>query len=206
VCLRIGDEKDNKEKIKLRLAKLRLFGSEKEFSSKGKENYFLNEKIFPTKIREEYEEQANELINKDGFRKGRLIFYPTFFDKLAIEVFNPHDRNRRAGKIPFWVEAVPVGSAGLFQVLYFPFDLAHKEYSEIKEEIKDDLNVLLQAIHDTFRVYGFGAKHLSGFGRAENEFVTENVILQNNREPIQIKDFEEMLNKGKDSKEKGTEV
>jgi CRISPR-associated protein Cmr2 len=35
---------------------------------------------------------GNDKDEKKNFRRGRLNFYPTFFDKIGLEVINPHDR------------------------------------------------------------------------------------------------------------------
>jgi len=168
VTMRIGREKVE-NKLALRQAKLRLFGSEKDFGEL-ENGYWDDLAIFPKELREDFASYQRNTCSAEGFRAGRLHFFPTFFDAISLEVLNPHDRNKRAGKNPVWLESVPAGQAGTFQVLYFPFDLVGKPLdTEGKKEIVYDLQTLMQAIYDTFRVIGFGAKHLSGYGRARND-------------------------------------
>ncbi len=175
VTLRIGREMEE-NRVALRKARLRLFGSEKELDSEDK--YW--EKFFPPQLEEKFKKYQKQTCSEEGFRAGRLHFFPTFFDAISLEVLNPHDRNKRAGKNPVWLESIPAGQTGTFQVLYFPFDLIGTQLGdEEKKEIVYDLRTLLQAIYDTFRVIGFGAKHLSGYGRARNELQYGHIYLTN---------------------------
>ncbi|MBE3588487.1 MAG: hypothetical protein IMW93_08035, partial [Thermoanaerobacteraceae bacterium] len=52
---------------------------------------------------------------------GRLHFYPTFFDRLDLEVINPHPRDTGAGELPIYFECVPAGAVGTFALFYAPF-------------------------------------------------------------------------------------
>ncbi|MEG4805976.1 RAMP superfamily CRISPR-associated protein [Microcoleus sp. F8-D3] len=92
---------------------------------------------------------------------GRLYFYPTFFDKIGLEVINPHDRKTGTGKNPILIESVPVGATGEFVLLYVPF-------GKIDEtQIAKDLELIAEGVEAMLAVYGFGAKTSSGFGIAE---------------------------------------
>jgi CRISPR-associated protein Cmr2 len=93
---------------------------------------------------------------------GRLYFYPTFFDKIGLEVINPHDRKTGVGKNPILIECVPTKDAtGEFILLYVPF-------GEVKRsEVAEDLNLVAAGVKAMLTVYGFGAKTSSGFGVAE---------------------------------------
>ncbi|MFO3797078.1 MAG: CRISPR-associated protein, partial [Anaerolineales bacterium] len=51
---------------------------------------------------------------------GRLIFYPTFFNLIDVEVINPHLRKTKAGTHPIYLECVPAGASGTFSLLYVP--------------------------------------------------------------------------------------
>lgn len=101
--------------------------------------------------------------------KGRAIFYPTYFDKLSIEIINPHDRIKRAGTVPIHFEVAPKGTYGIFQLIYIPFDAILKEETELKEESEKDLDNLCKAI-EILSKQGIGAKTKYGWGR----FTIEN--------------------------------
>ncbi|GET42749.1 RAMP superfamily CRISPR-associated protein [Microseira wollei] len=92
---------------------------------------------------------------------GRLYFYPTFFDKIGLEVINPHDRKTGTGKNPILIECVPIGATGDFVILYVPF-------GKIDESlVAKDLEVVAKGVEAMLAVYGFGAKTSSGFGLAK---------------------------------------
>lgn len=92
---------------------------------------------------------------------GRLYFYPTFFDKLGLEVINPHDRKKGTGKNPILLECVPANAIGEFIVLYVPFG------SITPDEVGEDLKRVVEGVEKMLTVYGFGAKTSSGFGIAD---------------------------------------
>jgi CRISPR-associated protein Cmr2 len=95
--------------------------------------------------------------------KGRAIFYPTYFDTLSLEVINPHDRKKRAGKYPIYYEVVPKETEGIFQLFYIPFDGILKPEDELKREVEEDLINLCEAI-EKLRERGIGAKTKLGWG------------------------------------------
>jgi len=69
----------------------------------------------------------NRILKEVGSRnftphKGRVIFYPTYFDKLSLEVINPHNRKTKAGTNPIYYEVVPQKTKGIFQLVYIPYD------------------------------------------------------------------------------------
>ncbi|MCQ3972423.1 MAG: CRISPR-associated protein [Anaerolineae bacterium] len=94
---------------------------------------------------------------------GRLRFYPTFFDRVSLEVINPHDRTTRAGKQPIYFESVPAGANGVFSLLYVPFN----GIAEV--EAQADLTLIASAIREMMLTYGFSAKKSGGFGEAQDE-------------------------------------
>ena len=99
-----------------------------------------------------------------NLRQGALYLYPTYFDKICLEVMNPHDRKTGAGKNPIFLESVPIEAAGVFSLFYFPF---WKEDDEDKcRNAAADLQIIAQGIKEMMTVHGFGAKVSSGFGRA----------------------------------------
>jgi len=97
--------------------------------------------------------------------QGCLRFYPTFFERLALEVINPHDRATRAGKQPILFEAAPNGVLGDFYLLYTPLDLDE----EGLERGKIDLKEVVKGINAMFTKYGFSAKKLDGYGFAKQQ-------------------------------------
>ena len=111
---------------------------------------------------------------------GRLYFYPTFFDKISLEVINPHNRETGAGSThgPILMECVPIGTTGTFTVLYVPFDLIGKEEKVIREQVVSDLELLINGIQAMFTIYGFGAKTSSGFGTAEMENTGGSIVFK----------------------------
>lgn len=99
-------------------------------------------------------------------RRGRALFYPTYFDRIDLEVLNPHSRMTRAGTVPIMLESVPVGASGVFTLLYFPFDLIGAPPDQAEAEMREDLRALGEAIFTMMRVHGFSAKSNRGYGMA----------------------------------------
>ncbi len=104
-----------------------------------------------------------------GSRRGRALLYPTFFDRIDLEVLNPHSRVTRAGTVPVLMEAVPAGASGVFTLLYFPFDLLNEPPDQAEAEVREDLRALGEAIVLIMRIHGFSAKRSRGFGLARLE-------------------------------------
>jgi CRISPR-associated protein Cmr2 len=109
--------------------------------------------------------QARE--NESG-QAGRLYSYPTFFERIDLELINPHDRKTGTGTIPILLESVPIDTTGSFTLLYFPFDRIGKEEKETRQEVMTDLKLLIEGIQAMLTIYGFGAKTSSGFGLARD--------------------------------------
>ncbi len=107
-----------------------------------------------------------EQYKKSKAQKGRAIFYPTYFDKLSLELINPHNRKTKAGTNPIHYEVVPKGSEGNLQIVYIPFDGITKSNDEIKKEAKQDLEFLQKCIKRVAK-NGIGAKTKLGWGRFE---------------------------------------
>lgn len=107
---------------------------------------------------------GNEKKEERAFRRGRLSFYPTFFDKISLEVINPHDRKTKAGTVPIYIESVPDGAKGTFSLLYVPFDLMGKPSEEIKQQLTEDINLVCDSLEEMMLTYGFSAKKSCGFG------------------------------------------
>ncbi|WP_456408637.1 RAMP superfamily CRISPR-associated protein [Caldithrix abyssi] len=98
--------------------------------------------------------------------KGRLIIYPTYFDRLSLEIINPHSRKTRVGTNPIHYEVVPAGTTGTLQMVYIPFDGVLMNNSELWQQIEADLQLLTQALEKATNI-GIGAKAKLGWGRFE---------------------------------------
>ncbi|MFZ3252988.1 MAG: RAMP superfamily CRISPR-associated protein [Syntrophales bacterium] len=133
---------------------------------------------------------GNEKREEREFRRGRLNFFPTFFDRIGLEVINPHDRKTKAGIQPIYIESVPEGGSGTFTLLYVPFDLMGKQENEVKEQVKKDMDTVSDSLKEMMLTYGFSAKKSSGFGIIENnfkigtsggQFIINGISLSNNQ-------------------------
>ncbi|MCX7760366.1 MAG: RAMP superfamily CRISPR-associated protein [Hydrogenothermaceae bacterium] len=113
-------------------------------------------------------ETQSDLPTEFKTHKGRAIFYPTYFNRLSLEVINPHDRRKRAGTKPIHYEVVPKETKGIFQMIYIPFDGILKNDEILKQEINEDLNNLCTALENLAN-NGIGAKTKLGWGRFEIE-------------------------------------
>ena len=123
---------------------------------------------------------GNEPGAEEGFRAGRLRFFPTFFNQHGLEIINPHDRQRRVGKNPILFESVPPGTPGAFSLLYLPFDRVGKgeeaeqeEEEETRRQVAEDLRLVADGVPAMFCSFGFGAKTSSGFGTAVDNFLSK---------------------------------
>jgi len=107
---------------------------------------------------------------EEGFRRGRLSFFPTFFDALEVGVINPHSRETSAGSQPIHIEAVPAGAHGVFALLYGPIIPSGVETPlPAWDDVLEDLKWVGEAAHTLLAETGFGAKTGSGMGRAKEE-------------------------------------
>lgn len=118
-----------------------------------------------------------------GGQAGRLHFYPTFFERVGLEVISPHDRERKIGKpgrSPIPIECVPAGATGWFQLCYIPFDLIElgaANPTELQRRSGISLELVGDALRDLFTVYGFGAKTSSGYGLAEESLHETGTVI-----------------------------
>jgi len=115
-----------------------------------------------------------EQKGKDGEEdsRGRLLFYPTFFDKIGLAVINPHSRKTKAGTTPILEEIVPENAHGVFSLLYVPFDLiGETDSGKMKMEVAEDLQFVYQIFGEVFHTCGFSAKSTRGFGLAKGKYM-----------------------------------
>lgn len=122
-------------------------------------------------------------LDQDKFHAGRLFFYPTFFTKKSLEIINPQDRKLRSGTNPITIESVPIGSEGIFTLLYVPFDQIEGYTESIRKQATNDLELVMKGLHAMFRVYGFGAKTHSGFGLVEE--IVQKALIEVHAKDIQ---------------------
>ncbi|MBT0160424.1 hypothetical protein G4O51_10705 [Candidatus Bathyarchaeota archaeon A05DMB-2] len=164
------------ERIKL----VKLFGSEKDTVEAFLGNQFRRKlgEVEGEKGTQVFKERMKPYVSESGSREGRLIFYPVFFDSLGLDVISPHNRKTRtiAEMGPIFFETVPVGARGIFSLLYFPFDLlptlrsgGSAERAKAISEMKEDLEVLKEAVPAMLLTYGFAAKKTSGYGVVEDK-------------------------------------
>ena len=122
--------------------------------------------LLRNKISDKFKNYQSNLPTEFQTHKGRAIFYPTYFNQISLEIINHHDRRKRAGIVPIHYEVVPKCTEGILQIVYIPFDGILKKDDELKEEVKQDLKWLCEAIKNLANE-GIGAKTKLGWGRFE---------------------------------------
>lgn len=108
-----------------------------------------------------------EKYKKSKAQKGRAIFYPTYFDKLSLELINPHNRKTKEGKHPIHYEVIPKGSNAQLQIVYIPFDAVLETNKIIEKEAKTDLEFLKNCINKALN-NGIGGKTKLGWGKGQD--------------------------------------
>lgn len=149
-----------------------LFGDEVGEEPGEKKNFAAHVDSLNHAASPEYERLLRKYYHVEGeaplpHHSGRLMFYPTFFDQIDVEVINPHSRKTKAGTHPIYLECVPAGANGSFSLLYVPFDLIGKDEGEAKKQALEDLHLIAEGLQAMFLTYGFSAKRTSGYGVAE---------------------------------------
>lgn len=104
---------------------------------------------------------------EENFHAGRLYFFPTFFDRIDLEVLNPHRRDTGAGTLPIYLEVAPIGSRGAFHLLYVPFDQLEQTDDERSASACALFAQVAQSVEFMLLELGFAAKKSSGFGVAD---------------------------------------
>jgi len=132
----------------------------KDKLEKNKVVKFLKEKTIATLEREKGKYAFVQV------HKGRAIFYPTYFNRLSLEIINPHNRKTRAGTNPIHYEVVPKETAGTLQIIYIPFDAVLSKDEDTKKQVKKDIEFLTKCVEKVAGI-GIGAKEKLGWGRFE---------------------------------------
>jgi|GEM_PF-823036 len=124
-----------------------------------------------------YRRYVRRYLSDTRFFTGRLYFYPSFFDRLSLEVINPHNRETGAGSLPIYFEVVPSGTRGNFTLLYTPLDRIGKEEDKTRRQVIADMELVAEGLEALFTMYGFGAKTSSGFGLANDAVENGSLVL-----------------------------
>lgn len=122
---------------------------------------------------------GNEKGEAEGFQRGALAFYPTWFSRIGFEVINPHSRRTRAGTQPIAYEVVPAGTEGMLRLLYAPLPGAAAR-DRVKSE--ETIERLIEAIQALLTTYGISAKRTAGWGTAS---ISQWTARRNGQTPIQ---------------------
>lgn len=102
-----------------------------------------------------------------NIHKGNAIFYPTYFNRLALEIINPHNRKTKAGTHPIHFEVVPSNTEGYLQIIYVPFGSVFLSDEELNNQAVDDMEFIKGLICVALTDYGIGAKTKLGWGLAK---------------------------------------
>ncbi len=129
-------------------------------------------RIYRSGLRQSFPEERAPIIH----HAGCLHFFPTFFDKLGLEVINPHDRATRAGKQPIFFESVPQNARGNFGLLYLPLSSLGKSDEDVRNAVKEDMDLVCEAVEEMLLTYGFSAKKKAGFGVVYDELHSPGII------------------------------
>jgi CRISPR-associated protein Cmr2 len=158
--------------VKRRVQLARLFGNEKGVQTdETSVEAFLDTCGGEAQARL-YRRVIRRFCSSSGFFAGRLHLFPTFFDKLGLEVINPHSRKTGVGERgPILIECAPQGATGTLLLLYAPFGTPDSR------EVAQDLAVTAQGLHAMLTTYGFGAKTSSGFGVVEEQLAGQGRLL-----------------------------
>ena len=117
---------------------------------------------------------GNEKEETEAFNQGYLVFYPTFFFDIDVEVINPHDRKTKAGKMPIFIEKVPENTEGTFTLVYVSLE---ENSNKAKDFAKEDLEIVINGIKEMMFKYGFSAKKSSGYGIIKDELNSCQLIM-----------------------------
>jgi CRISPR-associated protein Cmr2 len=173
-----------------RLAQTLLFGDEKGEEPGQVKDFadYLDERggkearqLYEQKTREYFHLEEKEAMPHHA---GRLMFYPTFFDLIDVEVINPHKRETKAGTHPIYLECVPAGAQGTFSLLYVSFDFIGQEENAISEWAQADLKRVAETVSAMLLTYGFSAKRTSGYGTAQDRIENGTVRTRTDSKPL----------------------
>ncbi len=172
-----------------------LFGTEKgmEEIAKGWTKY-LDELCPDAKY--DYRSKLKESFGREEVPSltGMLYFYPTFWDKIDMDVINPHDRKTKTGVNPIYYEVIPTGAKGSFKLLYLPFYHLDKPFPQLKIEVIKDLKGIIYGLKEMMLKYGFSAKKSLGYGIIEKSWDKEasKLVIKGFSDIEKFSNFEEL--------------
>lgn len=117
----------------------------------------------------------------DGGQAARLHFFPTFFDSnkgISKEVATPLYRDTRTpvqGRAPINMEVIPMGTKGIFCLLYTPYPKG-KDWSF--EQTGEDLRASAKAVSAMLLEYGFSARKTAGWGIVQNKLDNGKLMIK----------------------------
>lgn len=131
----------------------------------------------PEPPRDTTEEEARASLHE-----GRICAFTSFFNQIAMEIVNPHDRVRRIGKNPIRIECAPKGARSRLAVLYLALprdnDSRGLGPAEFRKQVADDLIAVSRSVCGAIRDYGVSAKKSSGYGAVADALVGERGIIE----------------------------
>ena len=145
---------DQQEAVKKELIKFALFDL-------GIEKFSADSNIEIKDILKQIAEQKTAYLQP---HKGRLIAYPLYFNRISLEVINPHNRQTRAGTQPIYYEVVPAGTTAFLQLVYISYDAINTDKQNIEKQVIEDLKNIIKALH-ILQTEGIGAKTKLGWGQ-----------------------------------------
>lgn len=110
--------------------------------------------------------------------RGRLHFLPTFFDRIGMEVLNPHDRRSGAGTVPIYVGCAAAGASGVFEVVYVPWPGDGIDRAKSIRESTSDLDRVVRPLQALCLDFGISAKRSSGYGLVRDGWSAANGMLR----------------------------
>ncbi|MFQ5741066.1 MAG: RAMP superfamily CRISPR-associated protein [Acidobacteriota bacterium] len=137
----------------------RLFGGENE----QVQEWLDDDEQMKAGERKKLKELLQEKAILETNNRGCLSFYPTFFNRMQVEIINPHRRTQKKGTFPILIDAVKTGSEGCFRLLYVPFDSIDKAQKDVWARPRQDRAELVRATRFMME-RGVGAKTSSGYG------------------------------------------
>lgn len=120
---------------------------------------------------------GNPREEKERFHAGDLVFFPSYFEGIGLEVINPHVRSRGVGTQPVFLESVPIGTTGTFSLLYAPFYYSKKDYDALESNALHDLKAVATGLEYLLLANGFGAKTSSGFGVTKDKLPENGQVI-----------------------------
>ncbi|MHA1679401.1 MAG: CRISPR-associated protein [Promethearchaeota archaeon] len=173
----LESRRDNPEDfLKTRIEHTILFGTEKGTRNAGNTGWAKYMDELCRKAETKYKDQLKTLFNTECVPnlEGHLHFYPTFWNKIDLDIINPHDRTTGAGTNPIHLEIVPAGAKGVFRLLHVPFYGKKPEGANLFDTFLE----IVQGLKEMMLTYGFSAKKSSGLGIIKDNWDAEQACLE----------------------------